>query len=198
MTGRLAGKRVGMVVAHEFEDIELLYPLLRLSEEGAEILIAAVPKGIHTRPFIENKPVTGRFGHPLPIPVMAPGNRYTLCTVKDLQNQRLDALIIPGGFSPDELRWDPETIQLVQTCHERGKVLAAICHGSWVLISAGIMKGRRATGWIAVHDDLVNAGAAFVDEPAVRDGNIVTARVPDDLPEFCQTIIEAVRDGSRP
>ena len=192
MTGRLAGKRVGMVVAHEFEDIELLYPLLRLSEEGADMLVAAVPKGIHTRPFIENKPVTGRFGHPLPIPVMAPGNRYTLCSVDDLQADELDALIIPGGFSPDELRWDPATIGLVQACHEKGKVLAAICHGSWVLISAGIMKGKRATGWIAVHDDLVNAGAEFVNEPAVRDGNIVTARVPDDLPEFCQAIIEAI------
>ena len=192
MTGRLTGRRAGMVVAHEFEDIELLYPLLRLSEEGAEILIAAVPKGIHTRPFVESKPVTGRFGHPLPIPVMAPGNRYSLCTVEELQDKDLDALIIPGGFSPDELRWDPATIELVQACHQKGKVLAAICHGSWVLISAGVMKGKRATGWIAVHDDLVNAGAEFVNEPAVRDGNIVTSRVPDDLPEFCQAIIEAV------
>jgi len=192
MSKRLEGKTVAMVVAHEFEDIELLYPLLRLSEEGAEIRIVAVPKGIHTRPFIENKPVTGRFGHPLPIPVMAPGNRYTLCEMSEISADAIDALIIPGGFSPDELRWDAATLDLVKACHEQVKVLAAICHGSWVLISAGVMNGKRATGWIAVHDDLVNAGAEFVNEPAVIDGNIVTSRVPDDLPEFCQAIIKAI------
>ena len=195
MTKRLEGKRIGIIVAHEFEDIELLFPILRLSEEGAEILVAGVPKGIHTRPYLPDKPITGRFGHPLPIPVMMDGNRYSLVTVADLLADDLDGLIFPGGFSPDELRWDPETIELVQACHERGKVLAAICHGSWVLISAGVMKGKKATGCIAVHDDLVNAGAEFVNAPAVRDGNIVTSRVPDDLPEFCKAIADAILDS---
>lgn len=95
-------------------------------------------------------------------------------------------------YSPDALRLHTGTLELVRECHRRGKLLAAICHGPWVLISAGIMEGKRATGYVAVRDDLVNAGAEFVDVPAVRDGNIITGRVPDDLPEFCQEIIKAL------
>jgi protease I len=192
MTGQLRGKRVVIIVAHEFEDIELLYPVLRLSEEGADIVVVPVVEGLHPRPYIEGKPVTGRFGHPVPIPVMGEGNRYRVSSIEELGTDEIDCLLFPGGYSPDVLRLHAETLELVRECHQRGKVLAAICHGPWILISAGVMGGRRATGYVAVRDDLVNAGAEFVDVPATRDGNIITGRVPDDLPEFCQEIIEAL------
>lgn len=192
MNGKLSGKKVIIIVAHEFEDVELLYPVLRLSEEGAEVVVVPVNEGLHPRPYIEGKPVTGRFGHPVPIPVMAEGNRYRVSRLEDLHAAEIDCVLFPGGYSPDALRLHAGTIELVRECHRQGKLLAAICHGPWVLISAGIMKGKRATGYIAVKDDLVNAGAEYCDVPAVRDGNILTGRVPDDLPEFCQEIIMAL------
>jgi protease I len=192
MIGKLTGKKVVIIVAQEFEDVELLYPVLRLSEEGAEIVVVPVNEGLHPRPYVEGKPVTGRFGHPVPIPVMAEGNRYRVSRFEELKAAEIDCVLFPGGYSPDALRLHAGTLELVRECHRQGKLLAAICHGPWVLISAGIMEGKRATGYIAVRDDLVNAGAEFIDVPAVRDGNILTGRVPDDLPEFCQEIIMAL------
>jgi protease I len=192
MIGKLTGKKVVIIVAQEFEDVELLYPVLRLSEEGAEIVVVPVNEGLHPRPYVEGKPVTGRFGHPVPIPVMAEGNRYRVSRFEELKAAEIDCVLFPGGYSPDALRLHAGTLELVRECHRQGKLLAAICHGPWVLISAGIMQGKRATGYIAVRDDLVNAGAEFIDVPAVRDGNILTGRVPDDLPEFCQEIIMAL------
>jgi protease I len=192
MIGKLTGKKVVIIVAQEFEDVELLYPVLRLSEEGAEIVVVPVNEGLHPRPYVVGKPVTGRFGHPVPIPVMAEGNRYRVSRFEELKAAEIDCVLFPGGYSPDALRLHAGTLELVRECHRQGKLLAAICHGPWVLISAGIMEGKRATGYIAVRDDLENAGAEFVDVPAVRDGNILTGRVPDDLPEFCQEIILAL------
>lgn len=194
MLGRLSEKTVAIIVAHEFEDIELLYPILRLSEEGADIVVVPVPEGLHPRPQLQDKPVTGRFGHTVPIPVMGEGNRYTVSSIDEISADGVDGLLFPGGYSPDALRLHEPTLALVRACHEQGKLVTAICHGPWVLISAGIMDGKRATGYAAVHDDLVNAGALLVDVPAVRDGNIITGRVPDDLPEFCQEIISALSD----
>jgi protease I len=194
MAGKLSGKKVAIIVAHEFEDVELLFPLLRLSEEGVEIVVAPVHEGLHPRPHVEGKPVTGRFGHTVPIPVMAEGNRYSVSSIEDLSADDVDCVLFPGGYSPDALRLHERTLNLVRECHQQGKLLAAICHGPWVLISAGIMEGKQATGYVSVRDDLVNAGAEFVDVPAVRDGNIITGRVPDDLPEFCQEIIEALSE----
>lgn len=192
MAGQLRGKQVVIIVAQEFEDIELLYPVLRLNEEGAEIVVVPVNEGLHPRPYMAGKPVTGRFGHPVPIPVMAEGNRYRISSLEELNVEEIDCLLFPGGYSPDALRLHAGTLELVRECHRRGKLLAAICHGPWVLISAGVMKGKQATGYVAVRDDLTNAGADFVDVPAVRDGNIITGRVPDDLPEFCQEIVKAL------
>jgi len=106
--------------------------------------------------------------------------------------EEFDAIVIPGGFSPDHLRVRREVLEFVRRAHEAGKIIAAICHGPQVLISAGLVRGRRVTAYEAIKDDLINAGAIFVDEPAVRDGNIITGRVPDDLPEFCRLIIEAL------
>lgn len=192
MTGNLSGKKIAIIVAQEFEDIELLYPILRLSEEDAEIVVAPVAMGFHPRPYLEGKPVTGRFGHPVPIPVMPEGWRYHIRQVEQLSAEEIDCVLIPGGFSPDYLRRHKGTLKLVTDCYEQGRLIAAICHGPWVLISAGIISGKRATGLNAVRDDMVNAGAEYLDEAVVRDGNIITSRMPNDLPEFCLEIIRAL------
>jgi len=189
---RLKDKRIGIIVANEFEDIELLYPFVRLSEEGAEIIIIAVRAGLHPRPAVKDKPITGRFGTPIPLEVFENGGRYVVKDLSEVRADDLDALIIPGGFSPDALRIRKEVLSFVKEMHAKNKIIAAICHGPQVLISAGLVKGKRCTSYEAVRDDLINAGAQFVDEPAVKDGNLITARVPDDLPEFCQLIIDAL------
>jgi protease I len=192
MNGRLAGKTVAIIVAQEYEDIELLYPLLRLSEEGAQVLVAAVSIGTHPRPWLPEKPVTGRFGHPVPIPVMPPGPRYRMVALEELRAAAVDCLLFPGGFAPDYLRRHDATLALTRACLQAGKILAAICHGPWVLISAGAVRGRKATCVRAVRDDLINAGAEYLDAPSVRDGNIITGRAPNDLPDFCAEIIAAL------
>jgi protease I len=125
---------------------------------------------------------------------MEEGKRYRISSLEALNIDQVDCLLFPGGYSPDALRLHAGTLRMVRECHKQGKLLAAICHGPWVLISAGIMAGKKATGYAAVRDDLVNAGAEFLDVPAVKDGNILTGRVPDDLPEFCQEIIKALAD----
>ena len=188
---RLKGKRVAIIAANEFEDIELLYPLIRLSEEGAEVAVVPVMRGSHPRP-VAQKPVTGRYGTPIPFGFLREGERHVIMKLDEIDPKEFDALIIPGGFSPDRLRVIPEVLKLVKEFHKRGKLIAAICHGPQVLISAGIVKDKRMTCYEAVKDDLVNAGAIYVDEPAVKDGNIITARVPDDLPEFCRLIIDSL------
>jgi len=192
MSGKLTGKKIAIIVANEFEDIELIYPILRLSEEGAEILVTPVRIGIHPRPYLENKPISGRFGTPVPIPVMPEGKHYRMHEHEDLWADQIDALVIPGGFSPDYLRRHAHTLEIVRECCAAGKVVAAICHGPWVLISAGVTRGKRMTGVIAVRDDLINSGAEFLDQPVVVDGNLITSRNPNDLPEFCAAIIEAL------
>ncbi len=189
---RLQNKKIAILVAQEFEDIELLYPILRLSEEGASIYVSAVPMGFHPRPSLENKPVSGRFGHPVPIPVLPPGRHYQMVNLEDLHADDLDALIFPGGFSLDYLRRNSIVLDLTRACHRQGKLIAAICHAPWILISAGIARGKRMTSLIAIRDDLVNAGATYLDEEVVQDENIITSRKPDDLPAFCQAIIEAL------
>jgi protease I len=194
MPGKLSGKKVAIIVAHEFEDVELLFPLLRLSEEGADIVVVPVAEGLHPRPYFAGKPVTGRFGHTVPIPVMREGNRYRISSVEKVSADDVDCVLFPGGYSPDALRLHEGTLALVRACHQQGKLLAAICHGPWVLVSAGVIRGKKATGYVAVRDDLVNAGAEFIDVAAIRDGNIITGRVPDDLPEFCQEIIKALSE----
>lgn len=194
MTGKLAGKKVAIIVANEFEDIELLHPLLRLSEEGAGIVVVPVPGGSHPRPYFEGKPVTGRYGHTVPMRIMKEGVRYSLRSLEEISIEDVDCLFFPGGFSPDILRRNERLLELVREGHRQRKFLATICHGPWILISAGVVRGRRATGFIAVRDDLINAGAEFVDAPAVRDEHIITGRVPDDLPEFCQEIIKALSE----
>ncbi|MCI0622154.1 MAG: type 1 glutamine amidotransferase [Acidobacteria bacterium] len=199
---KLEGKRVVLAVAHEFEDVELLYPLLRLSEEGASVVVATLSQDrhFHTRPYFREKPVTGRFGTTVPVVVLKEGRRYTHRFLDDLQISELDALVFPGGFSPDYLRIDAKTLELTAQAYRAGKLIAAICHGPQILISVdrqhgtNLVRGRKVTAFQAVRDDLLNAGAEYLDVPAMRSDNVITGRVPDDLPEFCQEIIRYLAD----
>jgi protease I len=189
---RLKGKIICMPVAHEFEDLELLYPLLRLSEEGAGIMLGTYSASFHARPYLKEKPVTGRLGYPVPPVPMVEGRRYTVQDMLDLKPESFDAVVIPGGFSPDILRREPRIVSFVRRAFELGKPVAAICHGPSLAISAGIVKGRRVTSWISIKDDLLNAGAIWEDSPVVVDAGLITSRCPDDLPEFCLAAITAL------
>ncbi len=196
------GTRVAIIVAHEFEDIELLYPIIRLNEEGADIIVGTLPQSapahFHPRPYFPDKPITGRFGSTVPTLVLEEGVRYRWHPSTELTLDDFDAIMFPGGFSPDYLRIHYPTLALTAEAYRAGKVIAAICHGPQVLISVDrrfgtdIIHGRRVTGYAATEDDLRNAGGEYVDVPSVRVGNVVTGRCPDALPEFCHEIGEAL------
>jgi protease I len=114
---------------------------------------------------------------------------------RDVSADDFDLVVIPGGFAPDFLRRSDAVLRLVSTMAEQGKIVAAICHGPWVLCSTQALKGRKATCFFAIKDDVINAGASYQDAEVVRDGNLITSRKPDDLPAFMQTIIQAVREA---
>ena len=199
---KLKGKNLVILVAQEFEDIELLYPLVRLSEEGVMITVATLPKDavahFHTRPYFQDKPITGRFGTTVPLVVLEEGKRWVHKTIDKLSAKDYDALLIPGGFCPDYLRIDEDTLSFVAEMYKNRKVVAAICHGPQVLISVDkvkgtdMVKGKQICSYIAVRDDLLNAGGLWEDTPAVTVGNVVTGRCPDDLPDFIAHIIKAM------
>lgn len=201
---RIEGKRIVILTAHEFEDIEVLYPILRLSEEGAKITVATLPPDspghFSTRPYWREKPITGRFGSTVPLVILGEGRRWVSCSTDDLKSEDFDALLIPGGFAPDYLRCNRKVLSFVADMYRKGKIVSAICHGPQVFISVDavegtdIVRGKKVCSWIAVRDDLRNAGAEWVDEPAVRVGNVITGRVPDDLPEFCNEIMKALSE----
>jgi len=168
----LKGRRVAVLAGPEYEDLELHYPHIRLIEEGAEVKVLAVTKDA----------VHGKHGLSI-VPDL---------TVKEAKTEDFDGVIIPGGWAPDRLRRYSEVLDFTRGIHERGKVVAAICHGPQVLISAGLLKGRKVTCVAAIKDDVINAGAVYLDAPMVRDGNLITSRFPADLPQFCGEIIKAL------
>ncbi|HEY2427394.1 MAG TPA: type 1 glutamine amidotransferase domain-containing protein [Acidimicrobiales bacterium] len=172
----VATKKVLILAADLFEDMELLYPLYRLREEGVSVTVAG----------IDTQPVTGKKGHG-PVPVDT--------AVEGLSAREFDALVIPGGFAPDKLRRSAAVLDLVRAFDAAGKPVAFICHAGWVPISAGILKGRRATSVGAIRDDMVNAGVEWVDEAAVVDGNLISARTPDDLGPWMKAILAALAEG---
>jgi protease I len=166
-------RRVLVLAADLFEDIELLYPVFRLREEDVDVTIAGV----------DDSPVSGKKGHG-PVPVDT--------TVDDVSESDFDALVIPGGFAPDKLRRSAAVLDLVRAFDEADKPIAFICHAGWVPISAGILKGRRATSVDAIRDDMVNAGVDWVDEACVIDGNLISARVPGDLGPWMKALLGAL------
>ena len=169
---RLSGKRIAVLVASGVEDLEFYVPYMRLQEEGAEIIGAG----------LSLDSVTGKNGLEIKPDV----------TVDSLRNNDLYALIVPGGWAPDKLRRSKAVTNLVREMDAAGKTIGIICHGGLVPISAGILDGRRATGSLGIKDDLVNAGATWVDEPAFRDGNLVWGRVVADIPDFCRELVAAL------
>jgi len=204
MAKQLQGKRIAMLTAHEFEDIELMYTLIHLSQLGAKVVIGTLPQSapghFHGRPAWPEKPITGRFGHAIPFDVLAVGNRYTVESIWDMNPDDFDAVVFPGGLAPDFLRIDERTLAFTERMYRDGKIVAAICHGPQVLISldrrkgTDTVRGRKVTGYAAVMDDLINAGAEYADVPAIIDGTVVTGRVPDDLPEFCDAVVAALAE----
>lgn len=170
----LAGKKVAILVADMYQELEFWYPYLRLKEEGAEVL-AVGP---------EAKEYKSKLGYPAKADLGA----------KDVRSPDFQGVVIPGGYAPDYLRRSPELVRFVKDMAEAGKPVAAICHGPWMLCSARVVKGKRVTSFFAIRDDLENAGAIWVDEPVVVDGNIITSRMPQDLPLFLKAVIEALRE----
>ena len=170
----LAGKRVVVLAEDMYEDPELWYPYYRMKEAGATVTLVGTGSA---------ETYSSKHGYPVRVDARA----------DDVRAADVDAVIIPGGFAPDRLRRYPAVLRLVREAFEAGKVVAAICHGPWVLVSAGVLRGRTATSVSAIRDDVTNAGAEWVDREVVRDGNLITSRTPADLPAFCRTIIEAVR-----
>ena len=169
---RLSGQKIAILVAEGVEDLEYFVPLMRLQEEGAQVLTAG----------LELKPIQGKNGL-----LITPD-----ATIESLSVDNLFALIIPGGWAPDKLRRHAAVRDLVRGMDKARKTLAIICHGGLVAISAGIVHGRRATGSLGIKDDLVNAGAVWVDEPAFRDENLVWGRVVADIPAFCRELVAAL------
>jgi protease I len=165
---RLQGKKIAILVAEGVEDLEYYVPSMRLQEEGAEVLTAG----------LDLKPAHGKNGL-----AIVPDVR-----IDALNSDELFALIIPGGWAPDKLRRYAAVTGLVSKMDAAHKPLGIICHGGLVAISAGIVKGHRATGSLGIKDDLVNAGATWVDMPAFRDGNQVWGRVVADIPAFCREL----------
>ena len=175
---KLTGIRVAILVEDLYQDQEVWYPYYRLREAGATV----------TRVGTGKKEYTSKYGYPVTADVAASAVSAT----------SFDAVVVPGGYAPDLLRRDPAVIRLVKEANQQGKVIAAICHAGWVLCSADVLRGKTATCFSAIKDDVVNAGATYVDRDVVRDGNLITSRKPDDLPAFLRTLIDALQARPRP
>lgn len=171
----LQGKRIAILAENLYEDLELWYPALRLREAGAEVTI--VGSGADT--------YTSKHGYPVQADVQA----------EDVRAADFDAVLIPGGYAPDHMRRHAAMIDLVQEAYKQEKVVAAICHAAWVLVSADVVRGKRITCFASVKDDVINAGGRYEDREVVRDGTLITSRMPQDLPAFCSTIIEALAEA---
>ena len=171
----LHGKRVLILVGDIYEDLELWYPKLRLIEAGAEVVVAGNEAG---------KQYSGKNGYP--------------CTsdaaIVEMKAADFDGLVVPGGFMPDKLRRDGAVLQLVRDFAESGKLVAAICHGGWIPISAQVYQGVRVTGSPGIKDDLINAGAIWDEAAVVVDRHFVSSRKPDDLPDFCRGILQVLAE----
>ncbi len=171
---RLEGKTIGILVGPGFEDLEFWVPYMRMKEEGAAV------KVIGTRAKETYPSKSGGL------------EAASEADAQSVTADQLDGLIVPGGWAPDKLRRNGDILQLVRDMNSRNKILAFICHAGWVAASAGICKGRKATGSAGIKDDMENAGAAWVDTPAFQEGNQVWGRVVADIPDFCRKLVDAL------
>ena len=170
---KLKGKMIALMLDQQYQEMEVWYPYYRLREEGAQVVRVA-PAAKQTYP--------SKLGYPCESDV----------SVRDVHGQEFDAVIAPGGWCPDFMRRDEHMIRFIQECVAADIVLAAICHGGWMLCCTDGLRGKRATSFVAIKHDMMNAGAKWVDAECVVDGKLITSRKPDDLPEFCQAIIKAL------
>jgi protease I len=169
----LVGVRIAILAEALYEEMELWYPYYRLREAGADVFLV----GSGTAETYHGK-------HGLPVTVDA--------EAETVSASQFDAVIVPGGYAPDQMRRHPSMVNLVRDAYLQGKVVAAICHAGWMLASANIARDRTLTSYRSIKDDLVNAGAQWVDREVVRDGNLITSRSPEDLPAFMRAIIDAL------
>jgi protease I len=169
---RLEGRHIAILVEEIYEDQELWYPFFRMREAGAQVTVVGP----------EARTYASKHGYPARADKAA----------KDVNADQFDAVIIPGGYAPDHMRRHPAMVALVREAALKNKVVAAICHAGWMLASAEVLRGKTVTGFFAIKDDLVHAGATYQDAEVVVDGNIITSRQPADLPAFCQAIIGAL------
>lgn len=169
----LAGKRVALLVEEQYQDLEVWVPYYRLLEAGAHVDLVGQKAG---------QVYKGKFGYPCP----------ATASYADVSARSVDAVVVPGGFAPDFMRRYPEPARFVREAAKAGKVVASICHGAWLLCSADVLRGKTATCFFAIADDVKNAGARYVDEECVVDGRLITARKPEDLPAFCAAIVVAL------
>ena len=170
----LQGKRVAILVEELYQDQEVWYPYYRLKEAGADVVIVGTGKSEYK----------SKHGYPI-----SPST-----SAEQVSAGEFDGIIVPGGYAPDILRRFPAVIRLVYEANRQGKVIGAICHAGWVLCSADVLRGKTATCFSAIKDDVINAGATYVDREVVRDGNLITSRKPDDLPAFMKAILDAIQE----
>jgi protease I len=169
----LQGKKIVILAEDLYDVLELWVPYYRMLEAGAEvILVGSGSASVYS----------SKHGYQVEVDTEA----------SKVSPDEIDGIIVPGGFGPDRLRRYPAVLNLVKTVFDQGKLVASICHGGWVLVSAGVLKGRKATCVAAIKDDVSNAGADYIDEPVVVDGNLVTSRTPVDLPVWLPAIISVL------
>lgn len=172
-------KTILTLVDDLYEDLELWYPKIRLEEEGWKVVVAG-PKAGHV--------YQGKHGYPCRADI----------DIGDVEQPlAYDALLVPGGFAPDKLRRDPNVLAIVRALDEARRPIAFICHAGWILISANVLRGRRATSTVGIKDDMANAGAIWADAPLVVDGHLISSRTPADLPVFAAALVRALKDGKR-
>lgn len=169
----LSGKRIAILAENMYQEMELWVPYYRLREEGADVKVVGAGGG---------KGYASKHGYPVSADVQA----------EAVTAAEFDAVVVPGGYAPDMMRRHPAMVKLVREAFQEGKLVAAICHAGWMLASAGILDGKKATSFPAIKDDMINAGARWVDEEVVVDGTLITSRKPDDLPAFCREIVAAL------
>ena len=167
-------RRIAILVENDYQDMEVWVPLYRLREEGYETLIVG-PRAVA---------YASKHGYPIKAEAAA----------SEVRADSLAGIVIPGGWAPDRLRQDPGVLKLVKELDQAGRTIACICHGGWVLASAGVARGRKLTCYAAIRDDMTHAGATVVDEEVVRDRNLITSRKPDDLPAFCREMLKALKE----
>lgn len=171
----LKDAQIAVLAENLYQELELWHPVLRLREEGANVVIVAPVAG---------QPYASKLGYPVTADFAA----------TDVSPADFDAVVIPGGFAPEGIRRNPAMVDLVRGIHDQGGLVAAICHAGWVLASAGIARDRTVTCVSLIKDDVINAGAIYVDQPVVRDRNIITSRLPSDIPVFCREIVGYLRE----